>query len=309
MKTKKEEIIEGEVVESNSLSKFGLARQSAIVKPVDVEGTLEAYRQFEEIKKKLLTDNDYMWFDENGKPTTPDKGKPFIKKSGWRKIKTAFGISIQFLNDGIRTEGVDKEGKYYVWRYKIRGVTPNGIYQDGDGAASSRKAFFSKKYGTRIDPEEEDIILTAQTVGINRVISDLVGGGEVSAEEMIGKNQSMNKAIITSKNTATDNSNKTFDWSKLDLNKKPFWGYGDKRKTPPIVKRLYAIAKRLISPKEEIEITFHSITNKEHSYEYTYGDIKKIDEYLQKLENDISVETDEEVEKDFIDSEQDKLKV
>jgi len=130
--------------------------------------------------------------------------------------------------------------------------------------------------------------------------------GIYSEEEMGQWREEMKK--ITSNNITTGTSNKTFDWSKLDLNKKPFWGYGDKRKTPPIIKRLYAIAKRLISPKEEIEITFHSISSKEHSYDYTYGDIKKIDEYLQKLENDISVE-EEQLDNEFEQSEQDKLKV
>jgi hypothetical protein len=175
-------------VEVVDIDKLELAQRSAIVRPVDLAGTILAYEEFETVKKELLNDNDFAYFDSGGKMVDKGKGNGYIKKSGWRKIKTAFGISIS-LDDGRRTTGVDAEGNYYVWRYKTRATTPNGIYQDADGACSSRKAFFSKKYGKRVDPDEEDIILMAQTVAINRVISDLVGGGEVSAEEMYGRDE------------------------------------------------------------------------------------------------------------------------
>lgn len=190
---KDEDITDVAVVDIDKLQQ---AQRSVIVRPVDIEGTIQAYKEFERLKKELLNENDFAYFDESGKMTDKKTGNPYIKKSGWRKMKTAFGTSIEYLDDGKRTLGKDSEGEYYVWRYKVRAITPSGIYQDSDGACSSRKAFFSKKYGKRVDPEEEDIILMAQTVAINRAISDLVGGGEVSAEEMYGRENSTPKPLM-----------------------------------------------------------------------------------------------------------------
>ncbi len=87
-----------------------------------------------------------------------------------------------------------------------------------------------------------------------------------------------------------------FDWSKLDLNKKPYW---KDKQAPPIIKRLFAIAQKKIPDKNDIKAVFHSITNKEHSYEYTYGDIKKIDDYL----NDTAPEPEQYPEGDVLEPE------
>jgi len=309
MKTKnKEEVIDVKVEENNSpVSKFEIAKQSAIVKPVDVEGTLEAYRQFEELKTKLLTDKDFMYFDEYGKPTTKDKGTPFIKKSGWRKYKTAFGVTIQYLDDGIRTEGEDKEGKYYVWRYKVRAIAPNGIYQDSDGAASSRKAFFSKKKGQRIDPEEEDIILTAQTVAINRAVSDLVGGGEVSAEEMIGK-PNKTKKTTNAKFKSNEQYWKEYDFTKVNLEDIPPNRGFDKTKNKPKSSeeslKIYFYACEIL-PKKEVQPFFESITGKQKSWEYTYDDIQNILTALEEIRQQEKSD-EEKITDDFEESEQGK---
>ena len=91
--------IEGEIVEETGME---LAKSTAIVKVIDVEGTLQAYKEFEQIKTKLLGVNDYLYFDKYGKAVYDGSGIRYIKKSGWRKAKTAFGISIEYLDDGIR---------------------------------------------------------------------------------------------------------------------------------------------------------------------------------------------------------------
>lgn len=162
--------------------------KSDIVLPVNIEGMEEAYRRFQQVKSKLMV-NDLVKYNQYGYIAKDNEnGKEYIVKSGWRKIATAFNISID-MNVGTpqKIYGEDKEGKYYTWLFPVRAIAPNGKYIDSIGACSSRKAFFSKKNNQRIDPQEEDIILMAQTVGINRAISDLVGGGEVSGEEMAGK--------------------------------------------------------------------------------------------------------------------------
>jgi len=268
-KKEKEEVIDGEIVEEDNTEKLSKAD---IVLPVNIDGMKEAWKRFLQVKESLL-DSDRVKYNKYGYLAKPDEaGKDFIVKSGWRKVATAFNLTIdQNIGTPNKVWGEDSEGKYYTWLFPIspiRVIAPNGRYVDSVGVCSSRKPFFSKKGDTRIDPSEEDIVLMAQTVGINRGISDMVGGGEVSGEEMIGKQTSTN-------NKSKTKSKGEFDWSKIDLNAIPKWGYGKNRKTPPIVKRLFAIANRLITDKDEIKDTFYSITKKEHSYEYNYGDIKK----------------------------------
>jgi len=279
----KEEVTDVEVVDE-----IELARESFIVKPINVESTLQAYKEFERIKKELLNDNDFLHFGSSGKAVYDGSGTPYIKKSGWRKCKTAFGISIEFLNDGIRSEQEDGEGRYYVWSYKVRASAPNGIFQDAVGASTSRNPFFSVRFidnkRTRIDPQENDIMLTAQTVAINRAVSDLVGGGEVSAEEMLqssGSNGALNASTNYrgSSGTAYKNTSpqqKAFDWSKLDLSKTA---------SEKMRNRLFAIRKRLDITDGEFKLATTNLTKKEHSKEWTYGDVKAIDEWLIDYEN------------------------
>lgn len=203
------------VVDSANVSLPDIPKQSGgIVKPIDVEGTLEAFKQFQYIKTKLLSASDFMKFGTDGKPTDSKDGKGYIKKEGWLKIKTAFGISIS-LGKPYRTDGEDSEGYYYLWTVPVRATAPNGQYHEAYGACSSRKPFFSKKHGDKVNPKEEDILLTAQTVGINRAISGLVGGGELSAEEMAGTSDSTDSAPEPKR--AVNIERKTFNANQQEL--------------------------------------------------------------------------------------------
>lgn len=118
------------------------------------------------------------------------EGKPYIAKSGWRKIRRAGRINVELLNDGVKVIGTDDLGEYYVWKYKARATDPAGNFVESDGACSSRDPFFAKArggYRPSHEVNESDILHTAQTVAFNRAISDLVGGGELSWEEIQGK--------------------------------------------------------------------------------------------------------------------------
>lgn len=86
-----------------------------------------------------------------------------------------------------------------------------------------------------------------------------------------------------------------FDWSKLDLSKKPDWGYGDKRQTPKMIKRLFAISKKYGIPSEEFKSICANATEKEHSWEWTYGDIKQIEEILNTV-NDSNTKQEQIIE-------------
>jgi len=159
-----------------------VAQPMEIVAPqVDVEQAIDVFRKFTEFKQKLLSDDDYLYIGSDGKPTTNKKGAAeYIKKSGWRKFSTVFNLDCQILSKS-REVYEDPEGLYYVWAYAVRATAPNGRFQDAEGVATSRDPFFTK--GGKQSPEEKNIMLKAQTIGFNRAISDLVGGGAKTAEE------------------------------------------------------------------------------------------------------------------------------
>lgn len=164
---------------------------TSIVRPVvDVEQVLAAVKAFKEIKQKVLDKKkDFIYIGTDGKPNTQGRGEPYIKKSGWRTVALAFNLSIS-VGIGRKEWYEDSHGTYYVWRYPITVAANNGRSVSSEGICSSRNKFFAlrkQKDGSYkyIEPYEPDIMLTAQTVGINRAISDMVGSGEVSGEEML----------------------------------------------------------------------------------------------------------------------------
>ncbi len=100
-------------------------------------------------------------------------GKDFRKKSYWRAIATAFNLSLE-----IRDEKLD-EAESGAWGYLVtyRATAPNGRFADGDGSC-----FASEK--SEAQATVHNVRAHAHTRAMNRAISNLVGFGEVSAEEV-----------------------------------------------------------------------------------------------------------------------------
>jgi len=136
-----------------------------IAKP-DVQGALEVMRAFQELKQKVLDANDVVTIN----------GKQYIKRSGWRKIAMAFNISTEVLK--IEREKIDD--KTYVVRVIARARAPGGRVSEEAGVCDSTEFERGNLQGTLHNIETK-----AVTRAINRAISNLVGGGEVSAEEII----------------------------------------------------------------------------------------------------------------------------
>lgn len=101
------------------------------------------------------------------------QGKQFRKKNYWRAIATAFNLTLE-----IREEKLD-EAESGAWGYlaTYRATAPNGRFSDGDGScyASEKKEAQATVHNVRAH---------AHTRAMNRAISNLVGFGEVSAEEI-----------------------------------------------------------------------------------------------------------------------------
>lgn len=165
------------------------------LQPVDPEATVSMYREYEQLKADLLEPSDY-------------QDDEFIKKSGWRKIATAFNVDVDVADTA-------RELSDGVIRYQVEAVAtaPNGKTARALGMAESSESNFMETVDTTVDNrasdgdptedddvfrvdgkyrrlrdpravKEHDVLTLAATRAKNRAISDLVGGGEVSAEEV-----------------------------------------------------------------------------------------------------------------------------
>ena len=136
-----------------------------IAKP-NVQAALEVMKAFQELKQKVLDAND----------TVTISGKQYIKRSGWRKIAMAFNISTEV----VKIEREKIYDKTYVVRVIARARAPGGRVSEEAGVCDSTEFERGNLQGTLHNIETK-----AVTRAINRAISNLVGGGEVSAEEII----------------------------------------------------------------------------------------------------------------------------
>jgi hypothetical protein len=152
-----------------------------LVKFAKFDEIKEQFEAFNEFKKSLLVEDDKLWIGKDGKPGKKGEGIEYLKRSAWTKI--AFGCGLEIETSEPKKELCeDNKGKYYIYRCEVIGIAPNGKKMSCWGYASSRDPFFTKS-GYKI-AEENDVAMKSQTVGFNRVVSNMVGGGCVSAEEM-----------------------------------------------------------------------------------------------------------------------------
>jgi len=149
---------------TDELAIVPVEQQSGLVRLVATPGEIvQAWKEFDALKPQILDKSDLQRIS----------GRDAIKKSGWRKIAAAFGISLETVEE----KRLDKEDGTFTSSYTVRAVAPGGRHCDGVGAASSNEANCKQK-------PEHNTPATAYTRAANRAISDLVGGGDVSAEEL-----------------------------------------------------------------------------------------------------------------------------
>lgn len=134
-----------------------------IVRPLTtVEGAVKAWHDFENLKNKLLTVEDYQTI----------QGKKWIKRSGFRKLAVCFGLSDRIVEE----QRSDREDGSFMWRIVVESRAPNGRISTGVGICDSKERVFAHP--------EHDVYAIAHTRSKNRAISDMIAGGAVSAEEM-----------------------------------------------------------------------------------------------------------------------------
>lgn len=159
---------------------------------VDVEGAAAFMQNYQDAIKALLTPEDYQTI----------ANKDFKKKSAWRKLATAFRISDEIVNEQLEYDDLNQIVRA---RYRVRCTLPNGRSAEGVGVCSifdkiryKATSKFSADTDTpshfelrgRFSNAEHDVPSTAHSRAKNRAISDLIGAGEVSAEEMTSSHKS-----------------------------------------------------------------------------------------------------------------------
>lgn len=150
-----------------------------IVAPIDVNRLAEAFKTFQEFKQRLLTKDDSVTI----------AGRQYLKKSAWRKWALACSVSDEIISyDRVPAQGKDQEGNF-SYRIVVR------AFHEKSGRSSVGVAVASKKEKKEWTHEEHDIFTLAHTRAKNRAIADLVGGGEVSAEEMTSETQRTTTAV------------------------------------------------------------------------------------------------------------------
>ncbi|MBR2557094.1 MAG: hypothetical protein IKE95_01785 [Methanobrevibacter sp.] len=153
---------------------------------VDVEAAKEFMDNYQKLVNKLLDESDYQMIGD----------KKAKKKSAWRKLATAFHISDEIVNEELV---YDDTNQIISARYKVRATLPNGRSTIGVGACSIFDKIRYKdtpKYVAdkdtpsnfilrgRFSNAEHDVPSTAHTRAKNRAIADLIGAGEVTADEL-----------------------------------------------------------------------------------------------------------------------------
>lgn len=185
--------IDAEVIpETQALAIRHPGGQVGILRPADsLDAIAEAFKQYQAVCERILTEDDYQEYE----------GKKRKKKSAWRKLATAFNVSTEVVEKEIER---DESRNVLAAFFTIRALA--GTRQtNGSGycevtekccptrtGGKCRKAAWKghyccengcdgRKHWTHAN---HDIIATAETRAKNRAIADLIGCGEVSAEEL-----------------------------------------------------------------------------------------------------------------------------
>jgi len=142
------------------------------LRPMPVHQVQQAMQEYQAGLAALLADTDWQTFLDRDRHE-----KRFVKRSGWRKIGTWFGLDLLIKDESIVVDR-DENGQPLRTRLTARAVAPNGRTSEDVGACSIDERRFSKP--------EHDLLATAATRALNRATSNLVGMGEVTAEEVMG---------------------------------------------------------------------------------------------------------------------------
>lgn len=138
--------------------------------PLDIGETKAAQKLYQDGLQQLLDRSE----DVTAIRGRGGRVKNHVNRSGVSKITTWCSLSTTLVGTDIDR---DESGKALRWRVTVRATAPDGRVADGVGAFDVKERPSNKP--------EHDGLGTAFTRARNRAVMDLVGMGEVSAEEMV----------------------------------------------------------------------------------------------------------------------------
>jgi hypothetical protein len=139
--------------------------------PMEPDQARAAMAKYQELTGAMLRSEDWQQIP----------GGRFVKRSGFQKIASGYGVSTEIIS-----EHVDRgdDGAPIRASAVVRATHPSGRFADGSGRCAVTESRFATAKGRA--KAEHDIAATAVTRATNRAISNLVGFGQVSAEEADG---------------------------------------------------------------------------------------------------------------------------
>ena len=143
---------------------YDIVPQRAVL-PQTLEEATAQYHLYTQVCKAILTDDDYAVI----------RGKKHRTRSGWAKLRRAFNVSIDVLEEDYQTTD-----DLFFFRFTVRATLPTGRVETSDGLCSS-----AELAGSNIAPTLHNVRAKALTRAKNRATSDILGAGIVSAEEML----------------------------------------------------------------------------------------------------------------------------
>ena len=143
----------------------------------DVDTAIEQWGAYQKLCKGLLNETDYQEIivkekDEDGNFIKVKRH--FKKKSAWQKLSRAFNVDTTIVDRSLERTKMGRVREAY---YCVRATLPNGRSVESDALCSR-----SEKGKDKVS--DHTIMSTAKTRATNRAIAELIGAGEVSAEEM-----------------------------------------------------------------------------------------------------------------------------
>ncbi|DBA59572.1 TPA_asm: hypothetical protein CBHJFHIM_00011 [Methanobrevibacter gottschalkii virus vir075] len=190
----------------------------------DVDTAIEQWNVYQRLcgKKGILDENDFQKIMIKEKdPATGEYvsvEREFKKKSAWQKLGRAFNVDTRIVtHEFMRT----KTGRINEAYYCVCATLPNGRSVESD-ALCSRSERGKQKVS------DHTIISTAKTRATNRAISELIGAGEVSSEEMTAEetankmrrehNKKMIDVKINNEEFTTGDKLQDVDYDPVSLN-------------------------------------------------------------------------------------------
>lgn len=161
---KKDEPNNQSLIQTETLSPLQNPSNALIVRPaMTPEDSLSAWHEFQELKMSVKSAKDIIQIHD----------KEYLKKSFWRKMATFFNLTDEIITREIE---LDSKGRTKTAYYEVQVVHPNGRSVVGIGFCCASERNFAHP--------DHDIRATANTRAKNRAISDMIAGGEVTAEEI-----------------------------------------------------------------------------------------------------------------------------